>query len=744
MGEFRCIGGRFIWLCLLGSSICWSQPNTAGNLLKNFSFESPLTGSGWFGIWEIRGEVGARGTLKTVYGTRRSGNVGLKLAPNSRNIVDSTYFDYGLGQRISLEANRGKTILFQGWLGAEEGATAVLRVVAVSQNGNVKVRFVRRTTQTPENKALALVRDLFVVPDEPLKELFVICSVQGTTGAAYFDDITVSQQLASSLQMGRPDPGPALTAITSIDYENIIRDIPKSLYGANIEYVFNGMGLWNEYTKKGEAGILEMAREMGVSQYRFPGGLFANFYDWKNGIGPVETRPETSTTPNKDKTGHKFGTDEAVLVADATGVSLFITANALTGKVEDAVEWAKYINRGGMKAPIWEIGNELYFYRTTENAGDQVWNPDTYSDLLIEYSKALKGLDPQLKIAADIEYNMTLSGCGVIGATGCWTDVVLKKAADHIDYLALHSGLAPIILSDDSAWDLRTIYAGMLASPIEIKRLLLELSDKLDKFTGTNASRIKLAMVEWGPFFQADPRSPFIDHAKTLASALYTASMMKVLIETPKMEIAHSFTLVDPLTQGWLGLRDGKWVPRSPFFAIQLYAKHFGSKLLKSDVMGPTYYSHSVGIVPATERVPFLDVISSKDDQGDLRIIAVNKHFDRPMQVYFNVPGFHASGNTRTYTLSGTGLDANTGTQLPAAQIAQNYFAPQASISPNGRFYMGGPDEITLTGGTNSETGPCFSVEIPAHSVMAIVVPGWATQPAPNGACSAEGNNFNP
>ena len=46
---------------------------------------------------------------------------------------------------------------------------------------------------------------------------------------------------------------------------------------------------------------------------------------------------------------------------------------------------------------------------------------------------------------------------------------------------------------------------------------------------GTN--EIGLAVTEWGPWFQVDPQGRYTDHVKTLGSALYVASTLKVFVE---------------------------------------------------------------------------------------------------------------------------------------------------------------------------------------------------------------------
>ena len=37
--------------------------------------------------------------------------------------------------------------------------------------------------------------------------------------------------------------------------------------------------------------VLEKVKEMGVTCVRYPGGNFVSCYDWRDGVGPKESRP---------------------------------------------------------------------------------------------------------------------------------------------------------------------------------------------------------------------------------------------------------------------------------------------------------------------------------------------------------------------------------------------------------------------------------------------------------------------
>ncbi|MEP6715253.1 MAG: alpha-L-arabinofuranosidase C-terminal domain-containing protein [Terriglobia bacterium] len=717
----RLVAPASLLFCLASLLRAATPQAPADNLVANASFEQKLS-NGWFGLWDIDPTISEKGSVVQTFKPIHSGIYALKLTPNSKNTIQPGYLSYGIAQSLPADQYRGKALQFQSWMGSMGGATAIFGVVAVPFNANAIVRFIRMESVPASTSVdkLVMQRDIFDVPDIPLQYLFVICSVQGTAGRAYFDDVVVSNGLASNWTMGQPDPGPPLTATVSVDYYNKIRDIPATMWGMNLEYPYSGYGLVDPQVGSLNSHLLSLAQDLGATSWRFPGGLFANYYHWQNGVGPPNNRPAGLVLPQTGYTDNYFGTDEALSFADSTNANLFITVNAHTGTASEAAAWVNYVNASGHHVPYWEIGNELYFYQNPADTSGPVWSAEAYAAAFSDFASAMKAADPSVRLAADIEYNLTLNGCGVVSANGCWADVVLNRAADQIDLIALHNGLAPLMIDYDAGWDARTVYAGMLAGPQQVKLLLTDLSKKIDALSPANAARIKFAMVEWGPLFQSNPGFRFVDHVKTLGSALYTAGLVKTMLEEPRVELAHAFTLVEPSTQGWIGARDGVYVPTASYYAFQLFTKHFGTHLLHTTTDSPSYDSRSMGLVPATPGVPYLDAVSSSDDAGNLYVIATNKHFDRDMVVYFGLNGYAVTGSATAWTLNGTAVDANTGT-APTPSVG---YAPQTQIQPDGRFYSGGPGEVTVTATPVSASGSCFSVTLPAHSVTALVLQG--------------------
>jgi alpha-N-arabinofuranosidase len=439
------------------------------------------------------------------------------------------------------------------------------------------------------------------------------------------------------------------------------------------------------------------------------------------GIGPAGKRQQSAHLPDGPKSVHTFGTDEALAFARATGSRLLITVNAGTGTADEAAAWVRYVNdRQGAsdqanRVEYWEVGNELY---GKGGAADQVTlPPDRYAERFLKFAEAMRAADSNIRIGAIGGENF---GLYRMNGYPDWNRVVLSRAADRMDFLAVHNAYAPMVFVDRGD-DVRTVYAAMLAAPVLIAENLATLSKQIDEFAPRRASAIRIAVTEWGPWFQADPKGRFLDHVKTLGSALFVASTLKTFIESPRTDIANAFKLVDNAYLGWIGPRRGHYVPKAPYYALQMYTHHFGSILVHTRTESPINESAPVGLVAAVPRVPYLDVLSGLSEDGKtLYLMAVNKHLDTPITAAIRIQGFAPGTQARSWTLNGSGIDAHTGTELPT--IPGLNWGRQAADQPRGQFHAGGSGEVAITTGTVGEIAETFQYTFPAHSVTAIEI----------------------
>ena len=475
---------------------------------------------------------------------------------------------------------------------------------------------------------------------------------------------------------------PAATAEVSIDIGRVVRQIPTTLYGANIEWINDGQGLWSAQQGKLDPKAIELARKLGPTLLRFPGGVFSDAYHWRAAIGAQSSRPTLAHYPNGPTSPAHFGPVEAAEFAHAIGADLLLTVNAGSGTPQEAADWLRFMRRtGGPEERLWEIGNELYMKGDLSAA---TMTAAAYAQRFREFAAAMRAVDPNVRLCAIGGLNY---GAYHFIADDRWTEVLLERAAPQMDTLCVHNAYAPIVISPGHSVDPRSVYLAMLAAPQQIEANLRDLSTLLARFE-QSGTPISIAVTEWGPFFHVSPESPWVDHVKTMGSALFVASVLNVLARAPRVDTATFFKLNDIGFMGWIGQRNGVWTATAPYQAFELYRRHLGRTLVASHLTGPTFDAHALGVVAKLEKVPLVDAVATLDERT-LTAIFVNRSDTQAIEASIELEGVKGFSGATVNGLYADSLDSNTGTELP--QVPGIHWAQQADL---GRFTRGGPNEI--------------------------------------------------
>ena len=254
-------------------------------------------------------------------------------------------------------------------------------------------------------------------------------------------------------------PRSAAGAEIRVDASAALGDVHPTVFGNSLIWGGDTMGyskwvsgereyeeakrIWNYY--------LPFVSEMAPTVLRYPGGLEANNFDWKQGIGPILDRD-----PGYDGEGmpQTFGTDEFLQYCEEIGAQAIFVINVsvggrIPGNVQDAADWVEYCNAlndgsnpgggidwaavraaNGHKAPygvrFWELGNEETY---------PGW--EDYARRVKSYSAAMKAIDPSIQTGA------IRSGTGLDATyqTADWLSYqtfMLVKAGDAFDFWIQH------------------------------------------------------------------------------------------------------------------------------------------------------------------------------------------------------------------------------------------------------------------------------------------------------------------
>ncbi len=193
--------------------------------------------------------------------------------------------------------------------------------------------------------------------------------IQNPSGAAqptfYVDTVSFTAQ-----------PPPSVVNVT-VNAADGVRAVDARHFGVNT-------AVWDSVFDT--STTTNLLTEMGAGALRFPGGSFADEYDWATNTGAGQTWATSF--------------DMFAPVATAIGAQVYVTANYGSGTPAEAAAWVQesnVTNHYGFK--YWEIGNECYgSWETDDNT--VAHDPYTYAQRFQQYYTQMKAVDPTIKVGA--------------------------------------------------------------------------------------------------------------------------------------------------------------------------------------------------------------------------------------------------------------------------------------------------------------------------------------------------------
>lgn len=472
-----------------------------------------------------------------------------------------------------------------------------------------------------------------------------------------------------------------------IDTNTVLGSINPHVFGTNLEW-FNDAGGIVGQDESLRRNIETLAREQHVTVMRYPGGTLADFYHWKDGIGPVEARHDTKHPTDPGISNNRFGTPEFYRFLQTTHAEGLITVNAGTASAKEAADWVAYANqpenllraKDGVKAPmnikLWEIGNELYL---PGNPGEQIITvtPEVYAQRYLEFSHAMKAVDPSIKTIA---IGVALAHTGPATQYPEWSKVLLEKAGSEIDMIAVHNAYFPVLYKERQPHVL-DVYPSLWAAPEAVDKSLTQLEQLMDQYQPNR--KIGIAITEWGMLF-SNPNvdNYWLDHVKTMGSGIYAARMLQVMLSHSRVELANYFKLVDRSYMGWISL-EGK--PKVPYWVFSLYANYTGNQRIAAIVNSPVYDAKHIGTIIAEKNVPEVTIIASKNEaEGKLYINMLNRSVSTgyPIKIDFRNLA-KAPGKARLLQIEAKEVTAHNGKDIPPEWPYGKAHEPYSTAAPD-------------------------------------------------------------
>jgi alpha-N-arabinofuranosidase len=361
--------------------------------------------------------------------------------------------------------------------------------------------------------------------------------------------------------------------------------------------------------------LIEEMRKIKAPVVRFPGGCFADSYDWRDGVGPSDKRPrrtnfwaegETSAAPASHRYDpNEFGTNEFVRFCKLIGSEPYLAANLRSLPAEQFYQWVEYCNSpagsttladvraaAGFKEPFkvrfWGVGNEswgcggnftpqeyatefrrftawvprfgqeLSFIGSGPNVDDWAWTRGFFKEMVRKGRGQLRGVYGW----ALHHYAWNLSR----GRTRDWVqgkgDALKFDAVDWYELMREGDRMEGLI---NGHWQVMS--------------------------EGDPEHSIKLIVDEWGPWYrpgsEATPGDQ-LEQMPTLRDAVFSGMTLDMFNRHPeKIAMANCAQLINCLNSLYLAHED-RFVVTPVGHVFAMYAAHQGGQGVRTIFSAPT------------------------------------------------------------------------------------------------------------------------------------------------------------
>jgi alpha-L-arabinofuranosidase len=481
-------------------------------------------------------------------------------------------------------------------------------------------------------------------------------------------------------------------------------------------------GIWvGENSKIPNSGgirksLIDALQKISSPVIRWPGGCFADSYDWKDGVGPAAKRPrrtnfwageplvrDQGNTPQKYDP-NEFGTNEFVQFCKLSGSQPYFAANLRSLPAEDLYRWVEYCNSPAGSTTLADLrastGYNDPFHVRYWGIGNESWGcggdmtPGEYATEFRKFAAWVPRYDTELSFVAsgpnDAEYKWT---------RGFFEGMLQKgpNALNNVWGLSMHYYAWNLSRGRTRDWNEGKGDA-VRFEPVDWYELMRE-ADKMESFIAGHwqvmnefdpSRRIKLVVDEWGPWYKAGSEvapTHILGQMITQRDAVMSALTLDIFNRNPeKVTMANCAQLINCLNSLFLATGD-KFVTTPVYRVFQMYAAHQGAQAVRIEFLAPPITYERDG-KPAT----FWSLKGAASLRGkDLTITVVNPDVSQPREAEINLLGAEATSGRAT-VLSANDIHAHntfdspntvkprTETWSPTGRTAKFTFAP-ASVT---------------------------------------------------------------
>jgi alpha-N-arabinofuranosidase len=393
------------------------------------------------------------------------------------------------------------------------------------------------------------------------------------------------------------------------------------------EVVYNGIWVGENSKIPNVGGIrkalVDHMRQLHAPVIRWPGGCFADSYNWRDGVGPRTQRPVRTNFWDNTKQlcsapagpqkydPNTFGTAEFMRFCQLCGAKPYLAANVRSLTPHDFDEWVEYCNSpagsttlaqtragDGSREPFnvtyWGIGNENWGcggdFRAEEYAVEfrrfTSWVPSYGLDLrFIGTGPGMGARDPQVSWTHGFLGNLV----------GKSERLLQRLYGMSVHYYCSTTGKGDSLDFSGDDWYQMLWQADAMDWLLNAQWLAMAEYDKDHK--------VKLVVDEWGAWHKTTALGPdyLFSYIPSMRDALVSAITLDAFNRhAEKLAMCNDAQLVNNINTLFLAVED-RFVATPIFHVFDMYKSHQGGRSLRLVCDAPEISVGPNGVRPAGE-----------------------------------------------------------------------------------------------------------------------------------------------
>lgn len=348
--------------------------------------------------------------------------------------------------------------------------------------------------------------------------------------------------------------------------------------------------------------VLEKMKQIKAPMVRWPGGCFADSYDWLDGIGPTARRPERGAFWRGEP--NTFGTPEFMRFCRLTGAEPYFAANVRSLPALSFDRWIEYCNAPADKSSLGRMraadGSPEPYNVKYWGVGNEAWGcggnftPAEYSEEFRRFTTWTPGYGSPLKFIAvgpgSEDLDWTEQFCrATFGKRGIHPKSVYGWSIHHYtwDMARGRTHDWDAAKGDALKFDIQDWYE-VFREGSKIEHIMTSNWDVLGAYNPDH--NIKLVVDEYGTWYKPGSEvdsSHSLGQQITMRDALLTALTLDIFNRhAEKVGIGACAQLINCLNSLFLSHED-KFTVTPNFHVFDMYQTHQGANAVRTEFSAP-------------------------------------------------------------------------------------------------------------------------------------------------------------